>query len=303
MSRTRKLLLLALVIVAVGIIAIVLLDPNRRLRGWVKGEPFYQGRAASAWEHDLRQADTPESAQAMQTLVSAKGEALPICTWVLRNAAEPEARSRTADVLAQMGKDAAPAKGDLVAALADPDPLVRGVVVRAIGKLAPDVPGAPAELTNLFPDIDAIRTVALFGPAAADAVPALNAMLKYGNPTVRWQAARTLGKIHEPALPALPELIRLTRSDPDPLVREHAAEAIGDIGPVAAEGIPALVNALKDREAKVRRDAVRSLGQMGPAAKGVIADVRAATHDSDEKVKIAALRAVRLIDPAGVDKN
>jgi HEAT repeat protein len=303
MSRTRKLAFIGLAVVVVAAIAAAILDPSRRLIGWVKGEPLYHGRAASAWARDLREPDSPESAEAMQTLVAGKAEAAPTCAWVLRNAPEPEARSRAGDVLAKMGKEAAPAKADMVAALSDSDSLVRAVATRAIGELAPDVPGAVPALVKLFPDIEAIRAVAKFGPAGSDAVPALTALLTHENPTVRWQAIRTLGKIREPSLPTLPDLMRLTLSDPDALVREHAAEAMGDIGPAAAAGVPALVKALKDPDPRVRRDAIRSLGQIGPAAKDALEDVRKATEDSDSNVRIAADRAVRLIDPAASKKK
>jgi HEAT repeat protein len=302
MNRRHWAIAITVFLLIAAVTAAFVLDPDNRLRGRAMGEPFYRGKAASAWQDELQRSDRPESAAAFDALVAGKGEAIPVCAWVLHKAPEPAVRSRAADVLARMGKDAAPAGSDLVAALSDADPVVRGVVVRAIGELAPDVPGAVPALAKLFPDIDAIRAVAKFGSNAGEAVPALLATLNDGNPTVRWQAVRTLGKIREPALPALAELIRLTGADPDPLVREHAAEAMGDIGPAAAEGIPALVKALKDPVARVRRDAVRSLGQMGPAAKAAIADVRAAMDDADADVKTAALRAARLIDPASAKK-
>jgi HEAT repeat protein len=283
--------------------AAAVLDPNRRFRGWTNDEPFYQGRAASAWARDLREPDSPESAEALQSLIAGKSDAAPTCGWVLRNAAEPETRSRAGDALAKMGKDAAIAKDDIVAALSDSDSLVRAVAIRAVGELAPELPGAIPPLIKLFPDVESIQAVAKFGPAGGDAVPALTALLTHENSTVRWQATRTLGKIREPSLPALPELMRLTLDDPDPLVREHAAEAMGDIGPAAAAGVPTLIKALKDPVARVRRDAVRSLGQIGPAAKAAIEDVRKAAEDSDSNVRTAATRAIRLIDPTAAQKK
>lgn len=278
-----------------------ILDPKRRLLGRINGEPFFQDRPASAWRDDLAQPDGTRPSEAYEVLVAAKAEAVPICVWVLRNKSNNEARWRVVDVLAKIGQDAMPAAPELVVALSDSDPLIRGVAIRAIGELHPDVPGAVAGLVNQFPDANAIRAVSNFGAKGAEAVPALTNLLKDNDPTIRWQALRTLGKIHEPSLPALDEMIRLAGEDPDPLVREHAAEAIGDIGPTAANGIPTLVKALKDPVARVRRDAVRSLGQMGPAAKDALPEIRAAMNDPDSNVKTAATRAVRLIDPSQPD--
>lgn len=301
MKRRRVIWGAVILLLAVAGLAVAF-DPDRRAVGWARGEPFYHGRAASAWRRDLQQPDAAGAGEAFNTLVAGKGEAVPVCTWVLRSAPEAEARWRAADALGKIGKDAAPAGPDLVAALGDSDPLVRQVAVRAVGDLAPDVPGAVPALTTLFPDIEAIRAVARFGPAGAEAVPALVALFRHDDSTVRWQAVRAVGKFGRPAVAAVPELIRLTGSDPDAIVREHAAEAMGDIGPAAAAGIPALVKAMHDPVARVRRDAVRSLGQMGPTAKGALADVRAATSDPDPDVKAAATRAARLIDPAGGPK-
>ena len=285
-------------VLAAGALAVGL-DPARRVPGWARGEPFYQGRAASAWRRDLRRPDEAAAADAFTALAGGKAEAVPVCAWVLRTAPEPAARWRAADALGKIGRAAAGAGPDLVAALSDPDPLVRRVAARAIGELAPDVPGGVPALVRQFPDVEAIRAVARFGPHGAEAVGPLTGLFGHEDPTVRWQAVRAVGKIGPPAAAAVPELVRLTTSDPDPLVREHAAEALGDIGPAAAAGIPALVTALHDPVARVRRDAVRSLGQMGPAAKAALADVRAAAGDPDPDVKAAAARAARLIDPAG----
>jgi len=296
--KRRRVLFLAILAIVVVVAIAVVLDPDRRAPGWLTGEPFYQGRAASAWQRDLRQPESPRSADAFNALVAGKRDAVPVCAWVLRTAPEPESRWRAADALARMGKDATAAAPELVAALADDDPLVRGVAVRAVGELAPDVPGGVQALVRMLPDVEAMRAIARFGPAGSDAVPALVAALKHDDPTVRWQAARALGKIGAPSVQGVPEMARLTISDPEALVREHAAEALGDVGPAAAEGIPALVKALHDPVARVRRDAVRALGQMGSAAMGVLADVRALEQDLDADVRAAATRAIRLIDPA-----
>jgi HEAT repeat protein len=303
LSRRRKFLLLGFLVLVAAAAILIVLDSGRRVQGWVGSEPFFQGRAASAWGRDLRQPDETRAADAFNALSAGKGEAVPVCIWVLQTAPEPEARWRAADALAHMGKDASPAGPQLIIALSDSDPLVRGVAIRGVAELAPDLRGAVGALVPLFPDVDAIRAVSRFGERGDEAVPSLIALLNHDDATVRWQSARTLGKIRTPALPAVPELSRLTIADPDPQVREHAAEAIGDIGPAAVKGLPALVKALSDPMPRVRRDAVRALGQLGPAAKDALAEVLAATKDADPAVKDAAVRAARLIAPGAKTAN
>lgn len=300
MKRRRSVILaLAALLLAGGGLAVAL-DPAARVQGWVGGEPFFQNRSATAWRRDLRKADEVTTAAAQKTLTDGKGDAVPVCAWLLRHATEVPVRIRAADALGQMGRDAAAAGPELLTALADPDPLVRGTAARAVGRLAPDLPGAVPALVSAFPDTDAIRSVAAFRAAAAGAVPPLVALLKNENPAVRRQAVRALGKIGEAARPHVAEIVALTDSDPEAGVQEQAAEALGDIGPsIAAEAIPPLVRALKHPAVMVRRDAVRALGDMGPAAKGVIDDVKGMLKDPEEEVRKTAERAVRLIDPTG----
>lgn len=307
MTRRRVLwLVVGLAVLAGAAAAAVAFDPDARLRGWAAGDPFYQGRAATAWRRDLAGPDEVKAVAARDALAAGKGEAVPVCVHLLKEAPEPAARWRAAEALAAMGPDAdrgevnkeTPAGSSaLIAALADPDPLVRGAAARAVGELTPNPAAAVPALVAQFPSVDAVRAVSKYKAAGGPAVPPLTELLRHPDAAVRWQAGRTLGKIGVPALPALPELIRQMADDPDALVREHAAEAIGDIGPAAAAAVPDLAKALADPAPKVRRDAVRGLGQMGPAAAAALPQVQGLLADPEEMVREAAARAARQIDP------
>ena len=87
---------LALVLLAVAGLAVAFLDPDARLRGWVAGEPFFRGRAATAWRHDLRQPDEAAAVAARDALTAGKGDAVPVCAWLVARAPEapPPARDR-----------------------------------------------------------------------------------------------------------------------------------------------------------------------------------------------------------------
>jgi HEAT repeat protein len=302
--KRRRTILIALLILVLGVVAgATLFDPANRVRGWVGGEPFYQGRAASAWRNDLADPDEQKATAARDALTAGKADAVPMCEWLIANSPDSKARWRAVDALGRMGKDVPAAGPPLAAALADPDPLVRAVATRSVGEFAPDVPGAVPALVRLFPDVDAIRSVASFKAAGGEAVPQLIGLLRHEDSVVRWNAARTLGKIGLPATIAIPNLIAIMEADPEALVREHGAEALGDIGPAAAEAVPALAKALKDPAPKVRRDAVRSLGQIGPLATPVLGEVRALMSDPEPIVREAAVTAARRIDPKGAEKK
>jgi len=280
-------------LVTIGLAAA--LDPAARLVGWARGEPFFQGRSATAWERELRKSDEVEAGAATESLAGGRTGAVPVCVWLLQHSPDARVRARAVNALVKMEKDAAPAGADLVAVLFDGDPLVRSAAARVIGKLAPEVPGAVPALIQMFPDREALRAVSQFKEAGAAAVPRLIELLEHTDPTVRREAVRALGKIGEPSLAALAKLNALATGDPQAGVREQSAEAIGDIGPAAAAGIPVLVRALRDEEPKVRRDAARSLGKMGPAAKDALGAVKALASDPDPDVKAAAADAARKI--------
>ncbi len=299
-ARSIGLLLLLVVVLSVGA-AYYFLDPDAQWKGSLRGEPFFAERAASAWHAVLSADDENSRALAAEKLKDGKADALPVLTWLLRSTGPAEPRWRAADALGQIGVAARPTGPDLIAALKDSDPHVRSVAAKSLGELAPDVPGAVEALIELFPDPQVIRVVARFRQSGAPAVPRLIELLTHPDVTVRWNAARTLGKIGEPSMPAVPAILK-HMTDPDPIIREHAAEALGDIGPAAAATIPELVKLLSDPEWKVRRDAVRALGQMGAAAKPVLAQVQALKSDPNDEVKAYATKAEALIDPS-LDKR
>jgi HEAT repeat protein len=295
-SNVRRVLVVALGLLVAGLVLFYQLDPDARLKGWVRGDPWYRGRPATAWRADLARGDENARALAAQELRSP--DALPVLEALLRGDGPAEPRWRAADVLGQLGPPARAAAPALVAALDDPDPHVRAVAVRSLGRLAPDVPGAVPALVGLFPDLGAIRAVAEFRAAGAEAVPRLTELLNHPDPAVRRNAARTLGRIGEAARPSAPALAaRLT--DDDPAVREYAAKALGGIGPSAAAAVPELVKLLDDPEPQVRQGAVVALGDMREAAKEVLPRLRALKDDPDPAVRSAAELAEQRIERQG----
>jgi HEAT repeat protein len=130
--------------------------------------------------------------------------------------------------------------------------------------------------------------------------------LKDKNPAARQEAAKALGTIGQPALPALIELLKdpdsdirvaaadaLARSgsdarsarsaldkamkDTEPLVREHAASALAAVVDRDDQSLlPTLINGLQDQNAEVRRQVAVALGRFGPAGKSALPALNAA---------------------------
>jgi hypothetical protein len=66
----------------------------------------------------------------------------------------------------------------------------------------------------------------------------------------------------------------------------------------AGQTVPALIDALKDKEGDIRRSAAIGLGQLGDSAKEAVPALQAAQSDRDARVREAAGVALSRIDPA-----
>ena len=65
----------------------------------------------------------------------------------------------------------------------------------------------------------------------------------------------------------------------------------------AAQIVPALIEALKDKDGDIRLSAAIGLGSFGEQAKDAIPALQAAQHDRDARVREAAGIALSRIDP------
>jgi len=111
----------------------------------------------------------------------------------------------------------------------------------------------------------AIDSLGQKGEQAADAVPALTALLKDRSPVVRAHAAKSLGEIGAKARPAVHELALLI-SDTDETVRRTVVGALRKIHPDPQVGVPLLVKVMEDKDPAVRVRAMRALVASGKEA-------------------------------------
>ena len=160
-------------------------------------------------------------------------------------------RLRAADQLAKLGPAAAPALPDLIAALGDTRD-VRGAAAYAISQIGPAAAPATSELARLLMDewsgnrVYAAMALGSIGPSATSAVPNLvEILLADEDPVVRFHAAEALGSIREPI--AIDPLI-IALGDDDVNVRKYAALAIGKFGEDAKFAVPALIYLVQNDE-------------------------------------------------------
>lgn len=294
--------MLAMLLILAGI---VWLDPTRSVWGWLRGEPFFEGRPVSFWRQSLQSADPVTQSESFEQLGAGGAAAVPILSALLDTKggspeADAEVRWKAAALMGKIGKPAREALPSLVNAVNDSDLHVRTVAAAAVAEIADKtdadtiVPALTQRVRAGGRDgVAACRALSVLRGAASPALDILVEALGNEDPEMRFNAARTLGKIGEPAKEAVPRLLTMLESEKHPKVREHLAEALGDIGPSARAGVPALVALLKDPTPRVRRDAARSLGQIGDAS--AVSALEGLTKDPDGDVRQAVERAIRIL--------
>jgi len=167
-------------------------------------------------------------------------------------------------------------------ALGDPSPGVRSAAVRALGETGSRRAVEP--LMGLLHD----ESSTMRGQAATSlaklgqvALPALIAALKDARPSVRVFAAHALGEIG--SMEAVPALIEVVASDSS-AARGEAVEALGRIGDPAA--VDTILSALRSSSAAVRRRSAIALAHIQDPR--VMNALVAALADKDEETRQAA---------------
>ena len=181
--------------------------------------------------------------------------------------------------------------------------LVRKFAAESLAKFGPAAREAiPALIQSLRTEADfgvLLAVASALSAIGADAVPALAQVLTDGE--VReversiygklFPTVCALSKIGPAARAAVPALVRVL-GDANRSVREEAAEALGTIGADAASAVVALRTALTDQEWTVRTNAARALGQIGRPAEIAVPALQKALDDTSEFVRKAAGEAI-----------
>jgi HEAT repeat protein len=126
------------------------------------------------------------------------------------------------------------------------------------------------------------------GRIGEPAIPALMKALQDKNLQVRRSAAQVLAKIGHPTIPDLAQALNNPNAD----VRSSAAEALGGIGAEAKTALPHLVPLLQDSNPDVRSSAAEALGGIGAEAKTALRQLVPLLQDSNANVRSSAAYAL-----------
>jgi HEAT repeat protein len=213
-------------------------------------------------------ADESVVSEALQAYAAMGKAAVPRMTQAL---AHPKSRMFAAQVLADIGPDAAPATEALAKLVADKNTAMRH---------------------------EALVTLSKIGPGAKQAVPALIAALGDKDEAIGCGAAYALGCIGKEAADAKPALAKALESE-DSVLKAIAAWALIHIDPACDDCLEKVVavlsTSLKAPESQLRVQAAETLGELGSKAKAAVPALKAAAKDSEPAARSAAEAALKAI--------
>jgi HEAT repeat protein len=185
-----------------------------------------------------------------------------IRSWAMLVAApDPKVREEVHSEFKRLGSNAVPV---LIEMVQEKDPAFRSGIWSTVPRL-------PASLRRVILKnvawtnaievrVAAARSLAIVGPEAYAAVPALEHALHDREMRVRLEAATALGRVGRESVPVLMRGLE----DKDPEIRHAAAYGLGEVGPDAQPAIPLLTQALEDTNQQVRASAAYSLTLIQP---------------------------------------
>jgi len=264
----------------------------------VKEEKLYAGQPYSHWVKVL------ETGTAKTWRRDLNPEVIPALIEALDHD-RPAIREAAASALKMMGRKAVP---KLVEALKTQSTTIRATALRVLGSMREKaIDALPAAIEAMTDKNSTVRDSAriallLIGPDAPDEV--LKAMT-HEHSYVRREAITTLRKIlrrpDDRVLidKAVPLLI-VALKDEQRNIYVFACQALGIIGPRAADAVPALIEMLSQAGYSMREQAARALGRMGKSAMTAVPALQKALGHNNASVRFnsaCALASIRPEDP------
>jgi HEAT repeat protein len=205
--------------------------------------------------------------QAGLALVALGEDAVPALREALKSPSAAR-RREAALVLGSMGSDARAAAGDLALLLQDAQPSVRGAAAGALAGMGKDAQDAiPALLRTLRQETrfevqqQLFQALTLIGSRD---LPGFLKAVREVDREGRWATPYRLGQFGPNPEDAVKPLIQMVLKDPDPGKRMAAAIALGKLGLLSDQSVPALTRAMDDPSPQVKAAASVSLARLAP---------------------------------------
>lgn len=237
-------------------------------------------------QSDPRRPDDEVEQAAMASLARALGEQSPA---IIRMLSDPD------DTVRLLGRRVLEDLADGRRRLRDQG----GIRPRRRERDVPPIPGGDIKRTNYEPhempfaqDSPQNRADQSVRKGLQDALESLAAGVNDPNVEVRRASVSVLELMGSDAAPAVPALIQAV-SDRDRFVRWIAGRALGRMRPADQNVIMALAGLLRDPDLDVRQVAAVALERYGPTARAAVPALGQAVERGDPDARIAALKAIQ----------
>jgi HEAT repeat protein len=220
------------------------------------------------------------------------------------NADDPQVVWRSVRTLGDFGPAAAAAAPELNDLLDSKDPILQYHAAIALGKIGDRSEDTVDELVEAVGSSDsrvsraAVEALKELKPGPKKVAPAIKKALASNDTAVAVNAIDAIVEVGPPAVPLINEMLK------DPSTAYIAAAAAEQMGPDAAEAVPALeelLGATKHSQLQIR--VLLALGRIGPSAKSAepqIVELMANSHDAT--VPVAAAFALGSIGATEADE-
>ncbi len=248
----------------------------------------------------LSNPDRSEARSALDQLANLGEEAAPAIPALIDLLKSPDAQVAVyaAKTLESIGPPAQPAADALLEAVFDESLSVRRAAIEALRAIAPDPATMEPLIERILLEGDAtiiIPALETFAELGEEAVPRVRYLLQ--KPDLAYWGVVLAGDIGPAAADVVPELTALL-ADPQHELRIKVLIALGEIGPESAAAVPAIVQRLESDEIMgARYAAAFALGNIGARTEQANRALVAAARGEEQTLKTISLWALAKINP------
>ena len=239
------------------------------------------------------------AAAAIQASGPLNDDPIPSLTKLLDDA-DPTVRAQAAHTLGIYCSDDG-IRQTVISKLNDESSLVRAGAAAGLELAGPEAKSVTPKLFEMLNDEDTevrrkvIHALVAISPEDPEVTMKLIERLGFEGES-KHIVIHSFAKIGPYAEPAVPNLIDILMWNESPALQTDAAYALGHIGPVAFQAIPALIKALDDTDDGLRWNAATSLGLIGYSSEEAITALqKTADNDANDEVRMVAADAIEKI--------
>ena len=175
--------------------------------------------------------------------------------------------------------------------------------VETLKKLIPAEAKTQRERMVEMPDVELVRILDAFELVEDEEalIEACRVGLSWKAYDIREHAARALGSMGPGGAPCIPDLMQLLERERR--VANTAAHALGDIGPAARDAVPLLVELLRNRDTQREGDALISRHNEWDASFGKVANPGIGASYGLRKIGVSNEQVLAALREASTDEN